>query len=295
MATTIVAVAGQSEQELDLDLMSVCGPLTTDPGRPNLVSATALGWMNDIFAVRDSRMAMGWPTLVERKHLPQLPVDRSGRHEAPQTPHELCLRANRPAQPIRQFDGPRDFVSHSTRLGRRPKGGCQGLRDPRALFCVGIQASRRGHAARVERRTSEGRLDEHHPNTKLPHLVIEGFREALERVLRARVDCSVRSRYESLHRAHVDNESRAPCAHVRQHGLARPNDTEYIGVEKRLRLLDRGLLECAEYAETRIVDEHIDAPCGIDHGLHRPPDGVSDGDVERQETDARTGGRLLRR
>src|SRR5581483_359899 len=103
------------------------------------------------------------------------------------------------------------------------------------------------------------------------------------------------SRYESLHRAHVDNESRAPCAHVRQHGLARPNDTEYIGVEKRLRLLDRGLLECAEYAETRIVDEHIDAPCGIDHGLHRPPDGVSDGDVERQETDARTGGRLLRR
>jgi hypothetical protein len=50
--------------------------------------------------------------------------------------------------------------------------------------------------------------------------------------------------------------------------FARADDAEDIRVEKRLRLLDGGLLESAEYTQAGVVDEHVDPSCRIEHRLH---------------------------
>jgi hypothetical protein len=133
----------------------------------------------------------------------------------------------------------------------------------------------------VERRFDRAWLDQRDPDPERPDLIPEGFHQAFHGELAGAVVTPERHRRQPGHAADGDDVPGAAFAHSRQHGGGHPGHAEVVGLELRLGLSDRNLLDRSGAQVPGVVDQDIDSPRLAQDLTHAIPYRCVIPDVER--------------
>jgi hypothetical protein len=179
------------------------------------------------------------------------------------------------ARPIREEDA-FDQASDRLRGGSAPLVGLDHGQSALKRVVVGASLLRPADtgAAIGEPRVEVAGFDESDTHARGPHFHAHGFQETLHRKLRCAVQTLEWQGNAPTDRRDDDKSAGALTAHPRQHGAADTEGPEKVCFEDRPRFVVLRILDSATDAETRAVDDGVNALCPFQEPFDRLANGV---------------------